>query len=141
MNKNQDDADADQQPETADTHRENVRDVLQDFWQATLDLHSYLLRAEEHRQHDVTVPTETLKTLLDSVETIKTAQNLQERHSVASLYFGTILGALIGIIGSFFVSFWFSVHDSSNVAGLAISSLLLVLVCVTLFMQARKYAE
>ncbi len=141
MNQNQDDADADPRPTAADMHHENMRDVLQDFWQATLDLHSYLLRAEDHRQLDVTVPTETLKTLLDSVETIKTAQNLQERHSVASLYFGTILGALIGMIGSFFVSFWFSIHDSWNIAGLAISSLLLLLVCVTLFMQARKYAE
>jgi len=139
LNRNQDEGGANPEPMSTDMHRENVRDALQDFWQATLDLHSCLLRAEEHQQHDVTVPTETLKTLLDSVETIKTAQNLQERHSVASLYFGTILGALIGIIGSFFVSFWFSVHDSWNAVGLAISSFLLLLVCVTLFMQARKY--
>lgn len=120
--------------------REHSRDVLQDFYQATLDLHSYLSRAERQRQHDVTVPTETLKTLLDNVETIKTVQRVQEKRSVASLYFGTILGALIGIIGNFLVSFLFMPYNWGNTFGLAISSFLFLSVCVTLFLQAKKYA-
>jgi len=119
----------------------NARDVLQDFWQATVDLHSYLSRAQANRQHDVTVPTDTLQTLLDNVEAIKTMQGMQEKRSVASLYLGTLLGALIGIIGNFFVSFLLMQQNTWNIVGVAISFALLVLVCVVLFLQAKKYGE
>jgi hypothetical protein len=120
---------------------DNSRDVLQDFWQATVALHSYLSRAQANRQHDVTVPTDTLRTLLDNVEAIKTMQCMQEKRSVASLYLGTLLGALIGIIGNFFVSFLLMQQNAWNIAGLTISFALLLLVCVALFLQAKKYAE
>jgi hypothetical protein len=119
---------------------DTTRDVLQDFWQATMDLHSHLSVAQANRQHDVTVPTDTLRTLLDNVEAIKTMQFMQEKRSVASLYLGTILGALIGIVGNFFVSFLFMQQNMWNIMGLLISFALLVLVCIALFLQAKKYA-
>jgi hypothetical protein len=66
---------------------------------------------------------------------------MQEKRSVASLYLGTLLGALIGIIGNFFVSFLLMQQNAWNIAGLTISFALLLLVCVALFLQAKKYAE
>jgi hypothetical protein len=54
---------------------------------------------------------------------------------------GTLLGALIGIIGNFFVSFLLMQQNAWNIAGLTISFALLLLVCVALFLQAKKYAE
>jgi len=120
---------------------EPVRDFQHDFWQATLDLNSYLLQAQSHQQHDVTIPTDTLKILLEGVETIKRTQSLQEKRSVASLYVGTILGALIGVVGNFFVSFWFMAKNLWNTVGLTISFILLFIVCLTLFFQAKRYAQ
>jgi hypothetical protein len=120
---------------------EHDRDFLQDFWQATVDLHSYLSKAQAHQQHDVNVPTDALQTLLNGVETIRRIQNLQEKRSVASLYIGTILGALIGVVGNFFVSFWFLTQSWWNTLGLTVSFVLLLFVCIALFLQAKKYAE
>lgn len=117
------------------------RDVLQDFYQASLDLYSYLSRATEHQQGDVTVPTNTLKALLDNVEIIRRAMAAQEKRSLASLYVGTILGALIGVVGNFFVSFWFQPPSWWNIPGLIVSSILLLLICTALFREAKKFAE
>lgn len=128
-------------PTRANGGCQHTRDVLQDFWQATTDLNSYLTRAQAHQQRDVTVPIDALKALLDGVETIKKTQKVQEKRSVASLYVGTILGALIGVIGNFFVSFWFQPQGWWNVFGLTMSFVLLFLVCVALFLQAKKYSE
>jgi hypothetical protein len=121
--------------------QEPTRDFQHDFRQATLDLNSYLLQAQAHRQHNVTIPTDTLKILLEGVETIKRTQSLQEKRSVASLYVGTILGALIGIMGNFFVSFWFMPKNLWNALGLTMSFILLFIVCLTLFFQAKRYAK
>lgn len=82
-----------------------------------------------------------LRILLDGVESIKRTQSLQEKRSVASLYVGTILGALIGIMGNFFVSFWFMPKDLWNVSGLTMSFILLFIVCLALFFQAKRYAK
>jgi lipopolysaccharide export LptBFGC system permease protein LptF len=67
--------------------------------------------------------------------------SVQEKRSVASLYVGTILGALSGVIGNFFVSFWFQPQSWSNFLGLAFSFIMLFFVCVALFLQAKKYSE
>jgi hypothetical protein len=125
----------------SDGGRESARDFQHDFWQATFDLNSYLSQAQVHQQHDVTVPTDTLKILLEGVETIKRTQRVQEKQSVASLYMGTILGALIGVTGNFFVSFWFMPKNLLNSLGLTISFILLFMVCLTLFFQAKSYAQ
>jgi uncharacterized membrane protein (UPF0136 family) len=119
----------------------NGRDVLQDFWQAAVDLHSHLSCAQANRQHDVTVSTDTMRTLFDNVEASKMMQCMQEKRSIASLYLGTLLGALIGIISDFFVSFLLMQQNTWNIMGVAISFALLVLVCVTLFLPTKKYAE
>lgn len=124
---------------SADGHAK--RDILEDFYQASLDLSAYLSRASASQQKDVVVPTNTLKILLDNVEVIKKAMTTQERRSVASLYVGTILGALIGVVGNFFVSFWFQPPSWWNILGLIVSSILLVLVCTSLFLQAKKFAK
>jgi len=106
-----------------------------------VDLHSYLSCAQANRQHDVTVSTDTMRTLFDNVEASKMMQCMQEKRSIASLYLGTLLGALIGIINNFFVSFLLMQQNTWNIMGVAISFALLVLVCVMLFLPAKKYAE
>jgi len=123
------------------TGRYAQRDVLQDFHQASVDLYSYLSQASAHQQQDVTVPTNTLKILLDNVEIIRRAMTTQEKRSLASLYIGTILGALIGVVGNFFVSFWFQPTGSWNIVGLIVSLIFLLLICTALFLQAKKFAK
>jgi hypothetical protein len=41
----------------------NAPDAIQDFWQATVDFHSYLSRAQANRQQNVAVSTDTLRAL------------------------------------------------------------------------------
>jgi len=131
----------DSQRASSTSYGGSAPDVMQDFWQAVVDFHSHLSRAQANRQQNVAVSTDTLRTLLDNVEAIKTMQCMQEKRSVASLYLGTLLGALIGIIGNFFVSFLLMQQNTWNTTGVPISFALLVLVCVALFLQAKKYAE
>lgn len=62
-----------------------------------------------------------------------------ERRELASLYIGVFLGALIGVIGNFFVSFWFQPPTSLNILGLIASFIVLLVVCIAFLLQAIKY--
>ena len=66
-------------------------------------------------------------------------QKREEKRSLASLYIGVFLGALIGVVGNFFVSFWFQGVTVWNILGLIVSGIVFFLVCVALWLEARKY--
>lgn len=110
--------------------------LLRDIQEATVDVRSFI-RIEEP---EVTMPTRIVRRLVDDVDKILNTINIQERRSLSSLYIGTLLGALIGVMGNFFVSFWFQPQDFWNYLGLFVSGILLFLVSIALFFQARKYA-
>jgi len=124
-------------PHAIDTHNGDVSDYLiRDIQEATIDLRSRLRIGEPN----VTVPTGILERVLDGVETLTKAQATQEKRSVASLYFGTLLGLLIGVVGNFFVSFWFQPLNIWNLLGLIVSGILLLLTSVALFFQVKKFS-
>ena len=80
------------------------------------------------------------KEIYKEVKDIRRAQTSQEKESLKSLYIGVLLGALISVIGNFFVSFYFQTSNTPNLIGLIVSGLLLLLTSIALFYEARKYA-
>ena len=80
------------------------------------------------------------KKVLDGVETLIKTQAIQEKRSLSSLYIGTLLGALSGVLGNFFASLWFQKFTLLNPLGLIGSGTLLVVASIALFLQAKKYA-
>jgi len=53
---------------------------------------------------------------------------------------GVLLGALIGVLGNFFASFWFQPLTRWNILGLVATGVILALLIIGLYFQARKYA-
>lgn len=84
--------------------------------------------------------TEKAERILENVEDIRNAQTIQEKQSLASLFTGTLLGALIGVLGNFIVSFVFQPPTSANIIGLIVSLILFFVVCAALFLESKKYA-
>ncbi len=83
---------------------------------------------------------QTINEVAHDVKEIKESQVRQETHSNVSFYFGVVLGGLLGVIGNFFVSFWFqNPQDSQNIIGLLFSGILFFVVLIVLLYQARKY--
>ena len=77
----------------------------------------------------------------ERVPTTKKVKKMIEKSSLASLYLGVLLGALIGITGNFHVSFWFQELTGWNLLGLIVSFILFLGLCLALFIQTRKYAK
>jgi len=111
--------------------------LYRDLQEATVDVRSHIRIGEP----EVTIPTNTLTRLVEGVEEILGTLNVQEKRSLSSLYMGALLGALIGVVGNFFVSLWFQTLTSLNIVGLLISGILLLIVSVALFLQAKRYAS
>lgn len=80
-----------------------------------------------------------LVTATSLLRTVLAHQKKGEKRSLASLYIGVLLGALIGVIGNFFVSFWFQPLTNWNISGLVATGTVLVLLTTALFFQVRKY--
>lgn len=81
----------------------------------------------------------TLHDVALDVRDMKNMQIRQEKHSRISYYLGLVLGGLLGVIGNFFVSYWFM--TTRDIIGLAVSGFLFVFLLVFLLYQARKYVD
>ena len=82
---------------------------------------------------------DSLVTATSLLRTVLAQQKKGEKHSLVSLYIGVLLGALIGVIGNFFVSFWFQPLTPLNILGLLVTGIVLAVLTIALFFQARKY--
>jgi len=72
------------------------------------------------------------------------AQSQEERRGkreLASLYAGVLFGGLLGVIGNFFVSFWFQEPTQMNIIGLLTSGMFLTLTTAALGLLTRKYSR
>ncbi len=83
----------------------------------------------------------TLEDIQRDVKTIKEGQFKQEKQSHLSFYFGVLLGGLLGVVGNFFVSFWFEKPSHERLLGLVVSGIFLLILFVILLLQARKYGR
>ena len=72
---------------------------------------------------------------------IASTQIEEEIRSRAFLYVGVAIGALLGSLGNFFVSFWFQEVTQWTIWGLVISGILLIGICVVLLNEARRYTR
>lgn len=82
------------------------------------------------------------KEIQKDVKEIRRTQTIQQKESLKSLYIGVLLGALIGVVGNFFVSYYFQFYqtrNTSNLIGFIVSGLFLLLISISLYYQARGY--
>lgn len=121
-----------------------IEQTLDYIQEASVDLRSVLEVAEP----TVTVSKNTLKRVLDGLNTLRQqmktllqAQTRQEKSSLVALYYGVLLGGLIGVIGNFFVQLFFVEVTFWTWVGLLFSGALFLLICALLFFQAKKYAS
>jgi len=91
------------------------------------------------RPDPMAVAISILRGVQAQLERLQKQQERGEKRSLASLYIGVFLGALIGVVGNFFVSFWFQEVTKWNILGLIVSGVILFLVCVALWLEVRKY--
>ena len=108
--------------------------------EALLEVIDELKRSMVFEEAEVTVPRNLLDQVLHGLSTLIDMQTKEEKRSLSALYIGTLLGVLIGIIGNFFVSFWFQQFTVWHILGLIVTGTMLAATSVALFFQAKKYA-
>ena len=78
------------------------------------------------------------KEIHKDVKSVMRVQKSQEKESLKSFYSGVLLWAVLGVIGNFFVSFWFQPMNTPTYVGLVVCGTILLLMSIALIYKAKK---